>query len=66
MKDRLKKWFKKWFKNIKWTKGAEWFAELIIVICSFPIWFPILCYKYGLVYSDNAVKKFIEDDKGRK
>lgn len=50
------------FKKIQWTKGAEWFAELIIILCSFPVWFPVLCFKYGMVYSDICVKKFIGDD----
>lgn len=50
------------FKKIQWKKGAEWFAELIIILCSFPVWFPVLCFKYGMVYSDICVKKFIGDD----
>lgn len=53
-------------KKIDWLKIAEWIAEAIIVLSSMIIWFPVTCYKYGMVFSDNVVKKFIEDDKGRK
>lgn len=50
------------FKRKKWNDGFDWIAESIIKICSFPIWFPVLCYKYGMVYSDNLKNKFIGND----
>tara|TARA_R100001244_G_scaffold40790_1_gene36663 strand:+ start:2247 stop:2411 length:165 start_codon:yes stop_codon:yes gene_type:complete len=47
-------------KKVKEAKIGYHISEGIIRVCSFPIWFPILCYKYGLVYSDILKDKFID------
>jgi len=51
----------KWFKKIQFKKISDNTTELIFKVCSFPIWFFVTCYKYGLVYSDNLINKFIEE-----
>jgi len=50
----------KWIKKIDFKTAFDNSIEIIFVVFSFPIWFPVTCYKYGLVYSDNLINKFID------
>jgi len=36
-----------------------------IIVLSIWVWLPFLCWKMGLILTDNFVKYFITDDKGR-
>lgn len=47
--------------KIDWSKKFDVVGEWVLIVFSFPIWFPISCYKYGLVKSDNIIKKYIND-----
>ena len=39
----------------------RWMSMGLVVICSAPIWLPIVIWKMGLVISDNFINYFIDD-----
>lgn len=51
--------------DIPYKKTAKAIAFGLVIILSVWLWLPVLCWKMGLILSDNFVKYFITDDKGR-
>jgi len=48
-----------------WLKILTWIINAIYIVASFPIWFAITAWKYGLIFSDH-ITTFMHEDEGHK